>query len=113
MNQCVLSGNLGADPEFFVSAEGTAVASFNLAFPAPKKKTGWLRVVAFHKLAETVERYLHKGAKVAVVGSLDQHKWTTEEGATKNSFRLICQAIDFIKTDGRGFEGAPEDDLPF
>ena len=62
LNQTVLTGNLGADPEVFYSSEGNPVASFNLAFRSSKKKTGWIRCVAFGKLAETTEKYLHRGA---------------------------------------------------
>jgi hypothetical protein len=32
LNSCILSGNLGADPEIFYSSEGEPVATFNLAF---------------------------------------------------------------------------------
>ena len=38
LNQVVLTGNLGADPEIFYSSEGDPVATFNLAFKSSKKK---------------------------------------------------------------------------
>jgi single-strand DNA-binding protein len=115
LNQVVLTGNLGADPEVFYSSEGNAVASFNLAFRASKKKTGWIKVVCFGRLAEVTEKYLHKGARIGVIGTLDQQKWETEEGATRTSFQVIANSLEFIKTDGRGFDDgqAPEDDIPF
>ena len=47
LNQCTLTGNLGADPEVFYSSEGNPVASFSLAFHSSKKKTGWIKVVWF------------------------------------------------------------------
>ena len=115
LNQVVLTGNLGADPEVFYSSEGNAVASFNMAFRALKKKTGWMKVVCFGRLAEVTEKYLHKGARIGVIGTLDQQKWETEEGATRTSFQLIANSLEFIKTDGRGFDDGqtPEDDIPF
>ena len=51
MNTCVLTGNLGGDPDIHFSQNGEPVANFNLAFRAGKKKTGWIRVTAFNKLA--------------------------------------------------------------
>ena len=42
LNTCILSGNLGADPEIFYSTEGEPVATFNLAFRSSKKKTDWM-----------------------------------------------------------------------
>ena len=38
LNSCILTGNLGADPEVFYSSEGEPVASFNLAFQIIKEK---------------------------------------------------------------------------
>jgi single-strand DNA-binding protein len=38
LNNCILTGNLGADPEIFYTSEGEAVASFNLAFKSSKKR---------------------------------------------------------------------------
>jgi len=114
LNQTILTGNLGADPEIFYSSEGNPVASFNLAFKASKKKTGWIKVTCFQRLAEVTEKYLHKGARIGVIGTLDQQKWETDEGVTKSSFQLICNSLEFIKTDGRGFEENQENsDIPF
>jgi single-strand DNA-binding protein len=114
LNQCTLTGNLGADPEVFYSSEGNPVASFSLAFHSSKKKSGWIKVVCFQKLAEVSAQYLHKEARIAVIGTLDPHKGETGEGIQKSSFQLIANSLEFIKTDGKGFEeGKTEDDIPF
>lgn len=113
INCCILIGNLGADPEIFYSSEGQPVATFNLAFRSSKKKTGWIKITCFQRLAETAERYLHKGARIAIIGTLDQQKWETDEGVQRSSFQLIANSIEFIKTNGKGFEeGQPDDDIP-
>jgi single-strand DNA-binding protein len=114
LNTCVLTGNLGNDPEVFYNSEGNPVASFNLAFRASKQKTGWIRVSAFNKLAEVTEKHLHKGARIAITGSLDHHQWETNEGVKRNAIQMIANSIEFIKTDGRGFQnGKQEEDVPF
>ena len=117
LNQTILTGNLGQDPEVFYSSEGNPVASFSLAFKSSKKKTGWIKVVCFSRLAEVTEKHLHKGARIAVIGTLDQQKWENEEGVMKSSFQLLANSLEFIKTDGRGWEeGKPkeeDDDIPF
>ena len=113
LNHCILTGHLGADPEMFYTKEGEPIASFNLAFKSGKEKTGWIKVTCFKKLAEVCEKYLHKGAKITVVGSLDQEKWESK-GENRTTIKIIAQSIEFIKTDGRGFkEGETTDDLPF
>ena len=60
------------------------------------------------------ERYLHKGARIAVAGYLEQQKWETDEGVMRSTFQLIANTLEFIKTDGRGFEeGQNSGDVPF
>ncbi len=114
LNNCILTGNLGADVEVFYSSEGEPIATFNLAFKSSKKKTGWIKVTCFRKLAEVAEKYLHKGARIGIVGMLDQQKWESDEGVQRSSFQLIANSIEFIKTNGKGFdEGQDKDDTPF
>ena len=114
INTCILTGNLGADPEIFYSSNGEPIATFNIAFRSGKDKTGWIKVVAFKKLAEIVEKYLHKGARIGIISTLDQQKWETDEGVQRSSFQLIANTLEFIKTDGRGFdEGQDNDGTPF
>jgi len=112
LNNCILTGNLGADPEVFYSSEGKPIATFNLAFRSSKKKTGWIKVTCFHRLAEIAEKYLHLGARIGVVGAIDQQKWETDEGVKRNSIQLIANSLEFIKTDGRGFEEGQDNDEP-
>ncbi len=114
INQSIVTGNLGADPEVFYSSEGNPVASFNIAFQSSRKKTCWIKVVCFQKLADIVSQHLHKGARIAVSGVLDQNKWQGDDGQTRSAFQIIAHTIEFIKTDGRGFkEGESYDDVPF
>jgi len=115
LNSVVLAGNLGNDPEVHFNSEGEAIASFNLAFRAGKKKTGWIRVTAFSKLAEITEKHLHKGAKIAVSGVLEYSQWETNEGVKRNTIQMFANNLEFIKTDGRGLaEGENhEEGTPF
>jgi len=94
MNNCIISGNLGSDPETFYTNDGTPITSFNMAFKSGKK-TGWIKVSSFQKLAEIVEQHLKKGNHVVVSGSLDQEQWESE-GGKRTSFKLIAQNIDFF-----------------
>ena len=115
MNLTVLTGNLGGDPENFFSSEGTPIAKFSLAFESGKKdKANWIQVAAFNKLADAVVKYLHKGARVAVVATLDQNRWEDDEGQTRSNHQLVARNIEFIKTDGRGYNQSSgyDDDIP-
>ena len=112
LNTCVLTGNLGDSASVFYNSEGQPVASFNLAFRAGKKKTGWIRVTCFSKTASIVEQYLKSGDRVAVSGSLSYQQWETNEGARRSSLQMIGNSIEFVKV--KGFEGGNGDDeTPF
>ena len=113
LNQTVLTGNLGQDPEIFFTSDGDPIAKFSLAFKSSKKKpTSWIKVVCFGRLSEVAEKYLHQGARVAIIGTLDENRWETDEGVKKSSYQINCNSLEFIKTDGRGFENE-QDGTPF
>ena len=117
LNNIVIVGNLGADPEVFYTPEGDPVANFNLAFRASKQGTGWIKVTCFKKLAEVAQNHLHKGARIGVQGTLDQHHWEAEDGSKRSNFQILANSIEFIKTDGRGFkegrEPGADEETPF
>jgi single-strand DNA-binding protein len=113
MNIVILSGNLGDAPESRYSSEGMHIATFSMAFTSSKSKTNWIKVTSFDKIADITVNHLHKGAKVAVTGYIDQDKWTTDNNETRTAIKLIARSIDFIKTDGRGFDNSNTDDVPF
>jgi len=104
LNQAVLTGNIGQDPEMFFTSEGNPIAKFSIAFKGSKKKTCWIKIVCFGRLAELTENHLHQGARVGIIGTLDENKWETDEGVKKSNFQILCNSLEFIKTDGRGFE---------
>jgi single-strand DNA-binding protein len=106
LNLCIITGNLGQDPEIHYSSEGNPIASLNLAFKSGKDKTSWIKVTCFNKLAEISEQYLRKGAKVTIVGALDQEKWE-KDGVTKTSFKIIANSIEFIKVNNSETEDVP------
>jgi single-strand DNA-binding protein len=114
LNQVTLTGNLGKDPETYFSGNGEPITKFSLAFRINKEKTGWINVVCFNKLADSAQKYLHKGARIGLIGTLSQNKWETDEGVQKSAFEIICNHLEFIKTDGRGFnqDATGSEDIP-
>jgi single-strand DNA-binding protein len=104
LNVCILSGHLGNEPEIFFGPQGDPVTSFSLAFSSGRDKTSWIKCVCFNKNAEIAEKYLHSGAHINIVGYLKQNKWKTNEGENRSTFEMIANTIQFIKTNGKGFE---------
>jgi len=115
MNIVILTGNIGGDPESAFTNEGTQIVNFSLAFRSGKDKTSWVQVKCFNKVAEIAEKYLHKGAKIAISGALVQNKWTTDDGQNRSTIQVFANTIEFIKTDGRGFDGneSSDEETPF
>ena len=103
MNNIVLTGNLGNDPDSIFTQEGMQVTTFSMAFNSTRDKTNWIKVACFKKTAELAEKHLHKGARVGVIGILDEESWESDNGK-RSKIKLIANSIEFIKTDGRGFE---------
>jgi len=128
LNKIMLIGNLGKDPELNVTAEGTPVTKFSLAVNRNtktstgerKEETEWFNIVAWRQLAETCERYLHKGSKVYIEGRLSQRKYTDREGVQRISIEVIASDMEMLtpKSASSGSEsysavGAGDSNDPF
>ena len=117
VNKVILVGNLGKDPEVRRMQSGDPVVNLSIATSETwrdkssgerKEKTEWHRVVIFNKnLAEIAEKYLRKGAKVYVEGSLQTRKWTDKDGAEKYSTEIVLQNFrgELTMLDSKGEGG--------
>ena len=95
VNKVILVGNLGRDPEIRNTQDGSKIVNLALATSETwndrqsgerKEKTEWHRVVIFNdRVADVAEKYLKKGAKIYVEGSLQTRKWTDQ--AARNAIR--------------------------
>lgn len=100
LNSIILAGNLGNEPEsFYTPNDGTHIVTFNIAFNSYREKSNWIKVKCFNKLAEIAEKYLHKGARIGVTGILDQSSWETESGEKRNTFCILANNFEFIRTN--------------
>ncbi|MDR1026827.1 MAG: single-stranded DNA-binding protein [Rickettsiales bacterium] len=89
VNKVALLGNLGADPEIRSMQTGK-VASLRMATSESwkdkitgerKEQTEWHRVVVFNQnLVDVIERFLQKGSKIYIEGTLRTRKWTGQDG---------------------------------
>ena len=120
VNKVILIGNLGKDPEVRTMQNGGKVANLSLATSESwkdkstgerKEKTEWHRVVIFGNLADIAERYLKKGSKVYVSGSLQTRKWTDQSGQEKYTTEVVLQGFggELTMLDGKGGGGMSDD----
>jgi single-strand DNA-binding protein len=127
VNKVILVGNLGKDPEVRSTQDGSKIVNLTLATSETwndrasgerKEKTEWHRVVVFNdRVADVAERFLKKGAKVYVEGSLQTRKWTDQQGQERYTTEVVIGRFNGQLTmlDGRsgggeagGYGGAPE-----
>ena len=126
-------GNVGRDPEISYTSSQTARAVLSLGVSRGKNKNGddlgtdWIRVTAFGKTAEVIEKYVHKGNKLGVTGKLHAEKYQDRKsGETKYITEVIVDNLTFINNGQKherqeakqeapvdDFEAVDEDECPF
>lgn len=123
MNKVILIGALGKDPEIRATQTGDRIASLSVATSETwrdkqtkerKERVEWHKVVIFDdKLVEVAEKYLRKGAHVALEGSLQTRKFTGGDGVDRYFTEVVLQRYrgELImldrKSDGGKTQGVP------
>ncbi|GGC47391.1 single-stranded DNA-binding protein [Siccirubricoccus deserti] len=114
VNKVILVGNLGRDPEARNMQSGDKVVSFSVATSESwndrasgerKEKTQWHRVAIFNqKLGEIAEKYLKKGSKVYLEGSIESRKYTDKDGNERETTEIVLGKFrgELTLLDGRG-----------
>jgi single-strand DNA-binding protein len=108
VNKVILVGNLGKDPEVRSTQDGSKIVNLTLATSETwndrasgerKEKTEWHRVVIFNdRVADVAERFLKKGAKIYVEGSLQTRKWTDQGGQERYTTEVVIGRFNGVLT---------------
>lgn len=102
MNKITIIGNLTRDPEIAETPTGVTVCKFAVAVNRKYKDdngevvTDFFNVVAWRGLAENCGKYLAKGKKVAVVGTLQNRSYTDKNGVTRYVTEIIAEEAEFL-----------------
>jgi len=92
LNKATLIGGLGKDPEIKHTQDGKTVCILSVATSETwkdkntgekKEQTDWHRVIFFGPIASVCEKYLVKGSKVYIEGSIHTKKWQDKNGQDK------------------------------
>lgn len=109
MNKVFIVGNLTRDPEQRTVRDGIAVCSFTVAVSrkqrgaeAGQPDADYFRVTTWRGLAENCGRYLAKGRKVAVTGSVSVSTYTANDGSTRASLDVTADDVEFLSPKGEG-----------
>ncbi len=104
INNVVLVGRLGNDPELTYTQSGTAIAKFRIAVNRPprqgsdQEETDWLNVVTFGRTAETCAQYLDKGALVGIEGRVESSTWERQDGTKGYAVNINAFRVQFLET---------------
>ncbi len=106
MNKVVLMGNLARDPEvrYSQSAEPVAIARYSLAVNRRFKREGepdadFISCVVFGRQAEFAEKYLKKGMKICISGSLRVSSWDDKQTGQKRwTTEVVVDEQDFAES---------------
>jgi single-strand DNA-binding protein len=101
MNRLTIIGNLTADPEVRTTQNGKTVTIFTVAVNRRRKVEGqpdadFFRISAWNALGENCGKWLIKGRKVAVVGSISLRTYETQSGKHGASMDVLAQEVEFL-----------------
>ena len=134
MNSVQLIGRLTRDPEIRYTDGGASIARFGLAVDRRfKQENGadadFINIVAFGKTAEFIEKYFHKGMKIALNGRIQTGSYTDKYGKKVYTTDVVAENVEFCESKGTSsnndapapasdgdFMSVPdgiEDELPF
>jgi len=108
MNKVVLIGNLTRDPDVRSTSSGVNVAQLGLAVSrrfANKegvRETDFFTIIAWRQNADFCGKYLKKGNRIAVEGSIQVRDYTDKSGAKRQAFEIIADNIENLTPRQQG-----------
>ena len=102
MNKVILVGNLTRDPELSETPSGVAVCRFAIAVSRDyanaegTRETDFFNITVWRGRAEVCGKYLKKGNKVAIVGSLQTRSYEDKDGIKRNVIDVIASEVEFL-----------------
>ena len=134
MNKVYLIGNLTRDPEISTTTSGISVCRMSIAVSRRfanaegGRDTDFFNVTAWRGTADNCAKFLKKGNKIAVSGSIQTRNYEKADGTKGFSVDIVADEVEFLssKNDGTAEGGMPvggspisdlqpidDDNLPF
>lgn len=105
MNKVMLIGNLTKDPEINTTSSGVSVCSFSIAVSRRfanaegEREADFFNIVVWRQFAETCHKYLKKGSKVGIVGSIQNRSYTAADGSKRYATDIVADEVEFLSTN--------------
>ena len=110
MNKVYLIGNLTRDPELSETTSGVAFCRFAIAVNRTfvnqegTREADFFNITVWRGQAENCGKFLKKGSKVAIVGSLQNRTYEDKEGVKRTVTDIVANEVEFLSTGARGDE---------
>jgi len=104
MNKVILLGNLTKNPELTTTSNGKSVIRFTLAVSRNYKNTNgkvetdFINIVIWNLLAENCNKYLKKGSKCTVVGTIQNRSYEAQDGTKRYITEILAEEVEFLST---------------
>ncbi|MCM1108101.1 MAG: single-stranded DNA-binding protein [Clostridium sp.] len=106
LNKVMLIGNVGKDPEVRYLDTGVAVATFPLATTergytlqngtTVPERAEWHNIVLWRGLAETAEKYVHKGDKLYIEGKIRSRTYDDKNGMKRYVYEIMADSMELL-----------------
>ena len=114
MNKVILIGNLAADPESRTTQSGVAQCTLRLAVQRRfanqqgVREADFFTIVCWRQTAEFCSRYLSKGRKIAVEGSLQTRSYDAQDGSKRYVTEVIADNVEFCDSKPNGAQSGAQ-----
>ena len=112
LNKVMLIGNVGKDPDVRYLDNGVAVATLALATTERgyrlqngtevPERTEWHNVVLWRGLAETAEKYVHKGDKLFIEGKIRSRSYDDQNGVKRYITEVFADNMEMLTPRNSG-----------
>jgi len=119
MNKVFLIGNLTRDPELSTTQSGLSMCRFSLAVTRRfatadgNRETDFINIVTWRTTADNCSKYLKKGSKAAVCGSVQTRSYDGNDGTKRYVTEVVADEVQFLssKSDDDA-DALPKSDKP-
>lgn len=102
MNKLIIIGNLSRDPEMRTTQNGITLCTFTVAVNRRHRdgqepqQADFFRVTAWRQLGDLCQKYLKKGRKVCVIGSVSVSAYKAQDGTARANLDVTADEVEFL-----------------
>lgn len=107
MNKVIMIGNLTKAPECGKTPNGVNYARFTIAVNRDyknsegKKIADFFSIVAWRGLADLCYKYLVKGSKVSVIGTIENRTYENKDKQKVNTYDIVADEVEFLISNNK------------